>query len=154
MLCAVAFVWTTGRPLPDLVASHFQASGVAAGFMPRAVYMRFMLAIVILLPGALVVLPRLSMCGVNPRLNLPNREYWMAPIRRADTIEFVRRQSLRFGSLLLLFLCYAHWLVVRANAASPPSLSSPWFVSGLVVFMVVSLGWVIALSTRFRNLSS
>jgi hypothetical protein len=54
--CAAAFVWSSGGELPNLVASHFGASGVADGLMPHGVYVSFMLGFVVGLPAALVFL--------------------------------------------------------------------------------------------------
>jgi uncharacterized membrane protein len=149
--CAVLFVWVTSLTLPSVVASHFGASGEANGFMPRQFYVWLMLAIFAAVVLALVVLPNRIFRNPDARINLPNREYWLAAERRAETIEILSRQSVRFSAMLLVFLCYAHWLVVLANAVSPPRLSSPWFVGGLVVFMLATLAWVISLLGRFRN---
>jgi Protein of unknown function (DUF1648) len=148
---AAFFVWVTSRSLPEVVASHFGASGVASGFMPRAFYVRFILAFVVGLPLALVFLPSLAFSNPKARFNLPNREYWLAPDRRTETIEFLRQHLARFGLMLVVFLCYAHWLVVRANTVVPPSLSSPWFIGGLGVFLVSALVWAKVFVGRFRN---
>jgi uncharacterized membrane protein len=149
--CAALFVWVTSEALPNIVASHFSASGAANGFMPREYYVLFMLAIIVVIPIALVVLPNQAISNPNARINLPNREYWLAPERRVETIEFLARQSVCFATVLLIFLCYAHWLVVRANALTRPVLSTQWFVGGLVVFLLASLIWVVLLLGRFRN---
>lgn len=141
---AAAFVWLTGRGLPELVASHFGASGAANGFMPRAAYLRFMLVLVVVPPAAVVVLPALLLNRSNARINLPHREYWLASDRRAETITFLREQMANQGTLLAAFLAYVHGLVVCANAAVPPGLPglpAPWFVGGLVVFVAAQVGW-------------
>lgn len=149
---AAAFVWLTGRFLPDTVASHFNAAGAANSFMPRSIYVSFMLVIIVALPLALVFLPSLALSSPRARINLPNREYWLAPERRAETVGFLRRHSARFGSMLVMFLCYVHWLVVRANALAPPDLSSSWFIGGLVVFVASMIAWTAALFGRFRSI--
>jgi len=136
--------------MPDLVASHFNGAGVATGFVPRIVYERILIGLLLLPPILLVVLPRLSLRNPNARINLPNREYWLAPERRAETVAIVAGGCTRFAMMLVIFLCYAHWLVVRANATSPPTLSSAWFESGLVVFLVLTLWWARRMVTRFR----
>ena len=138
---AAAFVWLTGRGLPEVVASHFVASGAANGFMPRAAYLRFMLVLVVVPPVTVVVLPTLMLNGPHTRINLPNREYWLAPGRRAETITFLREQMANQGTLLAAFLAYVHGLVVCANVAVPPGLPAPWFVGGLIVFVTAQLGW-------------
>lgn len=149
---AAFFVWVTSRSLPQVVASHFGASGIANGLMPRAFYVRFILAIVVALPLSLVFLPSLALSNPKARINLPNREYWLAPHRRSETISFLRQHLARFGLVLVVFLCYVHWLVVRANAVVPSSLSSPWFFGGLGVFLVSTIVWGIVFVGRFRNI--
>jgi serine/threonine-protein kinase len=148
--CAALFVLGTSQSLPRIVASHFGVSGRADGFMPRVFYVWFMLVIVALVPLILALIPLQVFRNPNARINLPNREYWLAPERSAATIEYLSRQALRFATMLLAFLCYAHWLVVRANKATPPHLTSNWFIGGLVVFLVATLAWIVSLIGHFR----
>jgi len=148
--CAAIFICLTSLDLSDVVGSHFTATGTANGFMPRAAYVHLMLASGVGLPLLMVLFQNLLLSRVNLRLNLPNREYWLAPARRAQTIEFLRQHFARFGSMLVVFLCYVHWLVVRANASFPPRLSSFWFIAGLIAFLVATLVWSKRLFDRFR----
>jgi uncharacterized membrane protein len=149
---AAVFVWLTSRHLPEVVASHFGASGAANGFMPRALYLRFTLALVVALPLFVVVLPSLALGSAQARINLPNREYWLAPERRAGTIAFIREHMARFGSLLVVFLCYVHWLVLRANAMNPPGLPAAWFIGGLATFVIIAILWTVSFLGRFRGI--
>jgi len=150
LVAALVFVYYTGGSMPKVVASHFSGTGVATGFLPRATYVRIMLAIVLLPPILLVYLPRRTLRSATARINLPNRDYWLAPERRAQTVEILLRQFARFAEMLLAFLCYTHYLVVRANELKPPRLSSGWFLAGLVIFLGFTVMWVIRLSARFR----
>lgn len=149
--CAALFVLGTSQSLPNVVASHFDSSGNANGFMPRSVYVWFMLVIVALVPLVLALVPLRAFRNPNTRINLPNREHWLAPERRTETIETLSQQAVRFSTMLLAFLCYAHWLVIQANKTAPPNLSSRWFIGGLVVFLVATLFWAVSFIGRFRN---
>lgn len=149
--CAAVFVWHTSQELPPLVASHFGASGDANGFMPRDFYIRFMLAFVLGLPTLMTFVTWRALGGSKARINIPNRDYWLAPERRAETIAFLRAGLLWFGVLLLTFLCFAHWLVVLANQAQPAHLDATWFLGGLGVFAVALLVWLIMLMSHFRQ---
>jgi hypothetical protein len=151
VVCAALFVWVTSLALPEVAASHFVGSGAANGFMPRTSYVRFMLLVVVVLPMVLVLVPSVSLNNLKAGIRLPNKEYWLAPERQMETIEFLRQHMARFGSILVVFLCYIHWLVVRANAAAPPSMPAPWAIGGIAVFVVCALIWSIALLLRFRN---
>lgn len=150
-LAAAAFVWLTSRRLPAIVASHFDLHGAADGFMARTTYAAFMLAFAAGLPLLVALLPNLLFRSAHVRLNLPHREYWLAPERRPETVTFLCRHNARFAFLLTLFLCYVHWLVVRANAAAPPRLSSPLLVAGLILFGVTGLVWFGVLLARFQR---
>lgn len=119
--------------------------------MPRAVYRGFMLALVVLVSVVLGVLPNRMLRNPNARINLPNPEYWLAQAHRAETIDFVSRQLMRFAFMLLTFLCYTHWLVVRANETVPPQLSSQWLKGGLVIFLLATLVWVMLFLGHFRR---
>jgi uncharacterized membrane protein len=148
--CAAAFVWLTALSMPDVVGSHFGASGTANGFMPRGTYIRFMLAVVVGLPALLVAVSHVAM-GSRTRINLPNRDYWLAPERRAETVSYLRAHMVRFSVVLVVFLCYVHWLVVRANRVQPPHLSNPAMISGLVVLVLYALVWTRVLVRHFSN---
>jgi hypothetical protein len=150
MVCAFAWVWYTSNLLPDVVASHFNRDGVATGFVPRAVYRAAMLAILLLPALCLVALPRLSLRRPEARINVPNREYWLAPERRAATVVLITQRCTQFGAMLVLFLCYAHWLVVHANREQPPTLSSMSLLVGLVAFMGLTVRWASGLLAHFR----
>ena len=149
--CAATFVWATSLGLPDLVASHFGAAGAANGFMTRTFYMLFMVAFVIGLPALMVFVTWHAVGNARARLSLPNRNYWLAPERRAETIALLRVGILCFGALLVTFLCYAHGLVVLANEAQPVHLAQSWFIGGLVVYFVVLFVGVRSFLGRFRR---
>jgi uncharacterized membrane protein len=154
-LCFVAlaalFVWHTGQALPERVASHFDGSGTANGFMPRTIYLRFMLALVVGLPVVTTWATGASLNKPGARINLPNRDYWLAPERREQTLASLRAGMRWFAVLLMMFLGYAHWLVVKANLAEPVTLNNSRFVTGLVIFMMAMLIWMKLFLGRFRH---
>jgi len=101
----------------------------------------------------LVFVPTISLTKPGEALCLPNREFRLAPERQAETLEFLREHMARFDSMLVLFLCYIHWLVVRANRLVPPRLPVPWATAGIVVFVVGCLVWTRVLLGRFSGTS-
>jgi uncharacterized membrane protein len=148
LAAAAIFVWATGRWLPPLVASHFDGSGVANAFMPRDRYVQAMLLFIVGVPALLVL--GAHVVGIpGIRINVPNAAYWLTPDRRAGTVDAIRSRMLGFAVALCAFLCYVHWLVVRANAAHPVELSGPAIYGGLAVFLVFSIAWAVALHRRF-----
>ncbi len=146
------FVWLTSGSLPPIVASHFGASGAANGFMTRAVYLGFMLPVVVLVPVLLAASGQLARLLPASLINLPNRDYWLAPERKAETAAALGRLSTFPACLVLVFLCFVHWQVVQANISATRQLASIPFWAGLVVFAVALGGWLIALYRRFGRI--
>lgn len=101
--------------------------------------------VVVVLPLVLVFVPVVSLNHPNAGLRVAHKEYWLAPARQADTIESLRQHMARFGSVLVVFLSYIHWLVLRANTLVPPKLPAPWAISGIVAFVIAALIWTRAL---------
>ena len=139
---AAAFIAYTGRAMPALVASHFVASGAANGFMPRPVYLTLILVVCVGLPVALAFATGAAVGRPSARINLPNRDYWLAPERRGATVARLRTGILQFNVLLIVFLAYAHWLVVRANQVQPPMLPARHMIAGLLAFCAALIVWM------------
>lgn len=151
LIGALVFIWLTGRGLPDPVAAHFGAGGAANGWMARGPYLAVMLLITTVVPLLLVVIPNIALSRPGARIKIPNREYWLAPERRAETLAFLMRQSTTFAALIVIFLCYVEWLVVRANRLEPPTLDSHAIARGLVVFFLCAAFWAVRLIRRFSR---
>lgn len=150
LLGAAASISLSTSALPDPVASHFRADGVADGFMSRASYLNFLLGITIGIPllvaGAIGGLPRLLPISL---LNLPNRDHWLAPEHREQSLRFLTQHGLRFGCMMVAFLWGVSWLVVRANRFSPPRLENTSFFLLLGAFLIGVVGWMVILYRRF-----
>lgn len=151
-LAGVVFVLVSSGSLPETTASHFGSGGLANGFTSRGAYITLMAVmtggIPLLVAGSVIAAMKVS----GGSINLPNREYWLAPERRGETVTWLVRHTQMFAVVLLVFLCYVHWLVLRANAVQPPRLEEPLFVGGLVAFFALLAAWLIGLVLRFRRI--
>lgn len=148
-LTAVAFVWVTCAALPPVVASHFGMNGAANGSMSRSAYCLFMVAFVVGLPCLVALSGRFA--GLLPvqMINLPHRDVWLAPERRSATILALSQRLEQLASALIMYLCFMHWLVVRANATQPPRLDLLPFFAGMGLFLLGLTVWILALYARF-----
>jgi hypothetical protein len=109
---AGVFVWFTSADLPPIVASHFDAHGVANGFMSRGAYTVLVLSLVVGVP-ALIGFSAPWLRRLPPQLiNVLKRQYWLAPQRRAASLESLSSMFLALAFGLVFFLCFVHWLVV------------------------------------------
>ena len=150
VIAAAIFVVMSSSSMPPKVASHFGPDGAANGYMWRHTYVYFMLAFVVLLPlffsfvaGAVARLP-------VTMINIPNRDYWLAPERRGLVVERLRRQMQMFSAMLVVFLCFVHWEVVQANQSMPATLDNRRFMLGMGLFMAALIVWIVSLRRQFR----
>lgn len=144
-----AFVWLSSGALPDAVASHFGPGGRADGFTTRGAYVGLMLGVVIVVPSLLAASSLVVRLLPPQFVNLPNKRYWLAPERRAASLDALAGLGTRFATALAVFLGYVHGLVVRAHAVQPPRLSESWFFAGLTLFAVATLVGLVSLFRRF-----
>jgi uncharacterized membrane protein len=136
--------------LPAMVASHFNAAGKADDWMPKesfvalnAIVLASLLAVVLILG---LVIPRVPAALIN----LPQKEYWLAPERRRQTDKLV------FGGLLTCFnatgllLIAVFELVYRVNLGHPDAMRwIPWaLVAAYSGFVII---WLIVFTRRFAR---
>ncbi|MBK7999410.1 MAG: DUF1648 domain-containing protein [Verrucomicrobia bacterium] len=147
----VIFVLVTVGQLPDRVASHFDASGAANGWMSRDSHVRYMVTFGSFFPLAVPVVcycVRFLPVGL---VNIPRREYWLAPERKSETINYLFRHAVWFGCLSVCFVAGSHWLVVDANLHSPPQLSTRLLVAVAGGFIAGLAWWIVVLLRRFMR---
>jgi len=148
---ATTFIVTTTGALPDKVASHFGPGNAPNGFMTRDGYLVFMLAFAVVLPIFVA-----AMIGLLPRarsnsINIPHKTYWLDPKRKEETLDALSAHGAWLGSLIALFIAALHYVLIVANASSPPRLPADLFSMLLGGFVVGLLLWVGVLYLRFRN---
>ncbi len=150
LLVAGVFVYMTSQALPDRVASHFGASGLADSFMTRGGYRTFMLCFVVGLPLVIVVSMTAIFRRAGTRMNIPNRDYWLADSRRETTVAFLSNHATLLAIGMTIFLCFVHKLVIDANTRTPPALDNAAIITALVVFLVCVMLWIAWLFFAFR----
>src|SRR6202162_961878 len=137
--------------LPDRLASHFGASGIPNGWMTKSPF--FVTFAVILLP-ALAVEFLLSF-GISKKsdakLRLPNKEYWLAPERRAETFAYFDSFFAWYGCAFLFVEVFAMGLAMRANFDAPPQLPTAPIVSVIAGFVLYNVAGVITMLRCFTS---
>ena len=150
LLGAIVYFSNTVSSLPPMVASHFDGAGFPTAHFTRAFYTKFLFGIGVAFPIAMVALLSLVYSKASD-MKLPNRDYWLAPERIAQTRALLVSHGVWFGCLMVAMVCYVHWLVLAAHRMVPPRLSNQLVMGGLLVFMAIAIGWVIALLRAFRR---
>ncbi len=125
--------------LPERVAVHFNSSGEPDRWdtpLGAAVPAWVVLSIFPLLGSALVLL----LSKIPPQfINLPNKEYWLDPTRRADTIAWLQRFFALFllvpvVTLIAVFHCGYEYNMGHHAATSWPVMGSVIAVAAGLIF--------------------
>jgi serine/threonine-protein kinase len=138
--------------LPEIVAVHFDASGTPNGFATREACRQFMLSFTLAVPVFIVfvtaLLPRLI-----PRamINIPNRDYWLAPERADASVNFLSEQGIWFGCIFLVFLTWVDEVLVKANTVSPPVFPTGVFLGSMALLFAAIVIWAVRMFRRFSR---
>jgi len=104
--------------------------------MSRGTYTKFVFFMGVGLP--LLMVAFLTLVYSNARdMKMPNRDYWLAPERIAETRALLVAHGVCFGSLMTAMVCYVHWMILDAHRSAPPHLSNRLVAGGLFVFFIV-----------------
>jgi uncharacterized membrane protein len=153
-ICYVIFfacLYATMSELPARIASHFDALGRPNGWMERGSYLEFIIGMVVGLP--LFVVGITAVTGRLGRgMNIPHREYWLAPERRRATVAVMMRYMVAICSVMVLFLTALHFLIVAANAnPTAPRMNFPGTWALLGAIMAATGIWCWLLWRRFSR---
>lgn len=155
-LC-LGFLWylaSSSAELPDRVATHFGLGGEPNGWMSRQATVTFMRVMGIGLPLLLVGVASLVRILPPSMINIPRRDYWLAPERRSQTAMLLFRHMLWLASVVVCFMGGVHYALVRANQTVPPHMPSGLIWPILAGFLAAIGVWSIALLRKFTKPTS
>ena len=137
--------------LPDRLASHFTASGFPNNWLEKPQFFALYAGLLLLATAITFLSPTLISITPTWAVNLPNKQYWLSPAHREDTLLYLDRYFAWSGLLLLIFeVCTMH-LVFQANLQAVPDLPAGTVFSLLAVFILLSAGSTITLVRHFSR---
>lgn len=150
-LCFLAVIEFSAAGLPDPVAVHFDGKGIPNGWMTQEAHFAFSVMLALALPLSIVGI-FYSLRHVPTKLiNIPDRDYWLAPERRSGTFDFLLRHALWLSCLSLCFVIGIDLLILHANSRSPARLSTPLTGALLAGFLFPVFLWVVRLARYFKR---
>ncbi len=135
--------------LPPTIASHFDGAGRVNGWQSKAAFFGICWFIVALNIGIFAPLGIMLRRLPVQMINLPHRDYWLAPERRDESLTDLMQHMEWFAvaTLVLLLVVIQMVIVTNLNGSSvlPPTPS--WLaLGGYFVFVFV---WMTNLLRRF-----
>jgi hypothetical protein len=84
-------------------------------------------------------------------INLPNKDYWLAPERRIQTLDRITDQMLFFGAATIFLLDGILFLSFRANLMPGAAMPAGLLWGMLAGFAVLNILWTICILRSFRR---
>ena len=126
--------------MSDIVASRFDTGGHPNDGSDRDTYMYVYVGTIVVMVLLFTNIARLTRRLPNHLINLPHRDYWLAPDRRADTFERISRIMGWMGLGNVIFVIALFDTIFRANRsrAHLEMGGEGWFLAGFyLVWMTV-----------------
>ena len=154
LVFASVFIIYTSQHLPEPVATHFGVHQQADGWMSRTGYIAFMLIFTLGIAGLITILTSAFPAKFPQWTNVPNRDYWLAPQRRAESVAYLAAHGRRLVYLIVMMMLGMHYTILLANHVQPPRLPGPVFTSILISFALALIWWIVRLYRRFHKPSN
>lgn len=143
--------WFFTLSLPQKVATHFNFAGKPDGFMTLQSHQSFVILSTICFPLFMVF-----MVGVLPMwfpslVNISHRDYWFAPDRKTQTLDYLFNMACKLGVLMVFFFVGLNVIIVLANNSNPVLMPKLPFFVVMALFLIGVLLWVVMLFLKFRK---
>jgi len=135
--------------LPERVATHFDGAGKPNGWMHRDNAALMMVGLETLLPAIFLGIAYAIYFIPSQLINIPHREFWLAPERREASIAFVARSTATFSLAMSFFFMAMNHLTYLANQRGG-NLNPLGFWTLMACFLGFTALWVTGLLLRFR----
>ncbi len=135
--------------MPETMATHFGGNGHPDGWGSRGGFVGFTVGMFVFIVGVFLAIPLLLRVTPVWMINMPNKDYWLAPERKASSLEKLRSTFLSaavaHGGLMLA----VNQLVFAANLRDPARITMMWWVLG--AYAVWFAVWMVHLFLMFRR---
>jgi len=137
--------------LPARVASHFNAAGHPDGWLPKKAFMAVYAGTVALSALTCLLLSVFMKHIPESFINLPRKDYWLAPERIDRTRDTISRKVLIMGLATTFFLIGVMHLVFVANLGPESNLPMMPFWLLLGGFCCFTLWWAASFIRSFSK---
>ncbi len=135
--------------LPEQVATHFNAAGQPDGWSSSSEYLVTNLLLCGGMAALFLLVTSLMKKLPNEWINMPHKDYWLAPERRDATLSALQKQMEWLGAATLALLVGITQLTIEANLSSGPLDNQIfWLLFGS--YMIYAVVWAVRLVRGFK----
>ncbi len=150
VIALVQLFWMSSK-LPDNFAVHFAPSGEPDSWAVRGTYLTMMITLFSFMTLLWLFVGMIVKKIPLKYVNLPNRDYWMAPERKADTYASVGAYMASIGIAVNILLICVNWLTFWANMQNKVALNTGHTMIAVGVFIAALAIIIGRMMYRFRK---
>ena len=136
--------------LPERMAIHFDAKGNPNDWLDKLPATLLSAGLVLILPIFFLGISQVTRWLPSSMINLPNRDYWLSPQRRDESLSWMRGWLIWFTVAISIFILLINHLTFIANRDAQP-LPAVWFWGMLAAFLLATFVLVVIMIRRFRQ---
>lgn len=137
---------------PPQLAAHFDVQGNPDRFVPKAEFFWFQIQTMLMVIVVSLVLQVVPLLLPVSLIHMPNRAYWLAPERRAQTVNRLSSFAAMMFGVILLVVQAGFELAAYANLQTPILFQAHWMLAALVICLLVIGVLLIRLVSSFQDL--
>lgn len=138
--------------MPDPMASHFGFYGEANGWMSKNGFFVFEALLFLIMILSFLIMPRVfEKYQVKAGINMPNKDYWLAPERADYFYSYFRKSFGWFGVATMVLLISVMQMTFAANLQPNPVLDNTKFLIVFGGYMAFVIVWLILFNRKFRR---
>ncbi len=157
IFCTIALVLVTMAQLfyyhpllPDRIASHFNLMMQPDRWSPKNAVMLLDLSLILAFAGLFHLIAWVIGKFPTSWINLPNKDYWMRPERKGQTLNQLATFFIWLGNVTLLFIVVTFNLTYQANLSPGQKAHNFWVALGL--FLITLAFMIYHLFKRFSTI--
>ncbi len=147
VVCHMAYFWPH---LPDKMATHFGANWEPDGWMSKNMFMLTYAGLIGIISMSFLGSIALMKKVPHSMINLPKKEYWLAPERKDETMDYLSETMLRLHNITITFLVAIMHMTIKYNT-SGQKIDSELFWILFVAFMGYTVFWSVWLIVHFMR---
>ena len=151
ILMGVLANWIFTLSLPQKIATHFNFAGKPDGFMTLHNHQSFIILSTICFPLFMVFMVGVLPVWFPSLVNIAHRDYWFAPERKTQTLDYLFSMACKLGVLMVFFFVGLNIIIVLANKSNPALMPKLPFFVVMALFLLGVFLWVVMLFLKFRK---
>ena len=147
----IGYEFAIFEALPAQVARHFDGTGKPDGWSSKNAYVFFNIGLQIFIFVLFALFPFTLRFFPNWSINIPDRDYWLAPERRAATLDRIGNFMIWIGVLTVGWFFAVVYMVDRFNIGNFQKLSNGFWIILGVYLGVLTLATILFCVRFYRH---